>query len=117
MATVREPLLVLDAGLRVRTANQAYYGLFQLESKDVVGRQIYEVGGNHWDIPKLRELLENILPKHTVMMDYELLQTYPGIGLRSILLHAREIRQADGERMILLAINDVTAPRRAIAPA
>ena len=117
VATVREPLLVLDAGLRVRTANQAFYGLFQMESKDVVGRQIYEVGGRRWDIPKLRELLENILPKQTVMMDFELEQTYPGIGLRTMLLHAREIRQSDGERMILLAINDVTATRRARAPA
>ena len=117
VATVREPLLVLDAGLRVRTANQAFYGLFQMESKDVVGHQIYEVGGRRWDIPKLRELLENILPKKTVMMDFELEQTYPGIGLRTMLLHAREIRQADGERMILLAVNDVTTPARAKAPA
>jgi two-component system, chemotaxis family, CheB/CheR fusion protein len=117
VATVREPLIVLDAGLRVRTANQAFFGLFQMESKDVVGHQIYKVGGRRWDIPKLRELLEDILPKQTVMMDFELQQNYPGIGLRSMLLHAREIRQGDGERMILLAIDDVTAPRRARAPA
>jgi two-component system CheB/CheR fusion protein len=88
-----------------------------MESRDVVGRQIYEIGGLRWDIPKLRELLEDILPKQTVMMDFELEQTYPGIGLRTMLLHAREIRQSDGERMILLAIDDVTAARRARAPA
>jgi len=117
VATVREPLLVLDASLRVRTANHAFFGLVQMESKDVVGHQIYEVGGRRWDIPKLRELLENILPKQTVMMDYELQQTYPGIGLRTMLLHAREIRQSDGERMILLAIDDITAPQRSQAPA
>ncbi len=117
VTTVREPLLVLDAGLRVRTANQAFYGLVQMESKDVVGHQIYEVGGHRWDIPKLRELLEDILPKQTVMMDFELEQNYPGIGLRSMLLHAREIRQGDGERMILLAIDDITTPRHAKAPA
>jgi two-component system CheB/CheR fusion protein len=117
VATVREPLLVLDAGLRVRTANQAFFGLFQMESKDVVGHQIYEVGGRRWDIPRLRELLENILPKQTVMMDFEIQQTYPGLGLRTMLLHAREIRQGDGERMILLAIDDVTAAGRNQAPA
>ena len=65
----------------------------------------------------LRELLENILPKQTVMMDFELEQTYPGIGLRTMLLHAREIRQGDGERMILLAVNDITKAGRAKAPA
>ena len=117
VATVRDPLVVLDAGLRVRTANQAFYGLFHMESRDVVGHQIYEIGDLRWDIPKLRELLENILPKQTVMMDFELEQTYPGIGLRTMLLHAREIRQSDGERMILLAVNDITAARRAGAPA
>ena len=117
VATVREPLLVLDASLRVRTANQAFYGLFQMESRDVVGHQIYEVGGRRWDVPKLRELLENILPKQAVMMDFELEQTYPGIGLKTMLLHAREIRQGDGERMILLAIDDITAARRAQSPA
>ena len=118
VATVREPLLVLDAALRVRTANQPFYDLFHIESKSVVGRQIYEVDGLRWDIPKLRELLENILPKHSVMMNFELEQTYPGIGMRTLLLQAREIRQSDGERMILLAIDDVTtAPRHAKAPA
>ena len=117
VATVREPLLVLDAGLRVRTANQAFCGLFQMESRDVVGHHIYEIGGRRWDIPKLRELLENILPKQTVMMDFELEQTYPGIGMRTMLLDAREIRQGDSERMILLAVNDITAARRAPAPA
>jgi hypothetical protein len=82
-----------------------------------VGHQIYEVDDRRWDIPKLRELLEDILPKKTVMMDFELEQTYPGIGLRNLLLHAREIRQADGERMVLLAVDDVTKGRRAPAPA
>src|SRR6185437_9074177 len=86
VATVREPLLVLDAALRVRTANQPFYDLFHIESKSVVGRQIYEVDGLRWDIPKLRELLENILPKHSVMMNFELEQTYPGIGMRTLLL-------------------------------
>jgi hypothetical protein len=82
-----------------------------------VGHQIYEIDARRWDIPKLRELLENILPKQTVMMDFELHQTYPGIGVRTLLLQAREIRQGDGERMILLAVDDVTAARRAKAPA
>jgi two-component system CheB/CheR fusion protein len=117
VATVQEPLLVLDEELRVRTANQAFYGLLNTESRDVVGRQIYEIGGHRWDIPRLRELLEDILPKKFVMKNFKLEQTYPGIGLRNMLLHAREIRQSDGERMILLAINDVTASRSDQAPA
>ncbi len=117
VATVREPLLVLDASLRVRTANEAFYRLFQMEGKDVVGHQIYGIGGLRWDVPKLRKLLESILPKQTVMMDYQLEQIYPGIGRRTMLLHAREIRQSEGERMILLAVNDITAARGHQSPA
>ena len=105
---VREPLIVLDATLRVRTANRAFYEMFQLERQDAEGRQIYEMGGGQWNIPKLRQLLEEVLPKRSSMMNFELEQSYKGIGMKTLLLHAREIRQGDGERMILLAIDDIT---------
>jgi len=109
VAVVRQPLIVLDAGLRVRTANQAFYQMFQLESRDTEGRLIYEIGGGQWSIPRLRQLLEDVLPKRSWMRDFELEQDYKGIGVKRMLLHAREIRQGNGEGMILLAIDDMTA--------
>ena len=109
VAVVREPLIVLDAALRVRTANQSFYSMFQLESRDVEGRLIYEIGDGQWNIPKLRQLLEDVLPKRSWMRDFEIEQDYRGLGVKKMLLHAREIRQGNGERMILLAIDDVTA--------
>jgi two-component system, chemotaxis family, CheB/CheR fusion protein len=108
---VREPVIVLDASLRVRTANQAFYQAFQLEQKDTEGRLIYEIGNGQWNIPKLRQLLEDILPKRLWIKDFEVAQKYAGIGVRTMLLHAREIRQGD-ERMILLAIDDITELRQ-----
>ena len=109
VAVVREPLIVLDAGLRVRTANPAFYQMFQMESRETEGRLIYEIGNGQWNHPRLRQLLEDVLPKHSWMRDFELEQDYKGIGVKKMLLHAREIRQGNGERMILLAIDDVTA--------
>jgi two-component system CheB/CheR fusion protein len=109
VAVVREPMIVLDAGLRVRTANTAFYSMFQLESRNTEGRLIYEIGEGQWNIPRLRQLLEDVLPKRSWMRDYEVEQDYKGIGVKKMLLHAREIRQGNGERMILLAIDDVTA--------
>jgi len=109
VAVVREPLMVLDAGLRVRTANPAFYQMFQLVSGETEGRLIYEIGGGQWNHPRLRQLLEDVLPKRSWMRDFELEQDYKGIGVKKIQLHAREIRQGNGERMILLAIDDVTA--------
>jgi two-component system CheB/CheR fusion protein len=108
VGVVREPLIVLDAGLRVRTANPAFYAMFQLESQDTEGRLIYEIGGGQWNHSRLRQLLEDVLPKRSWMRDFEVEQDYKGIGVKKMLLHAREIRQGDGERMILLAIDDVT---------
>jgi len=109
VAVVREPMIVLDSRLRVRTANPAFYSMFQLESGDTEGRLIYEIGSGQWNIPKLRQLLEDVLPKQSWMRDYEVEQEYKGIGVKKLLLHAREMRQGNGERMILLAIDDVTA--------
>ena len=109
VAVVREPMIVLDAGLRVRTANPAFYSMFQLASGDTEGRLIYEIGGGQWNHPRLRQLLEDVLPKQSWMRDFELEQEYKGIGVKILLLHAREIRQGNGERMILLAIDDVSA--------
>ncbi len=100
---------MLDAGLWVRTANPAFYQMFRLESRDTEGRLIYEIGGGQWNIARLRQLLEDVLPKRSWMRDFELEQDYKGIGVKKMLLHAREIRQGNGERMILLAIDDVTA--------
>jgi len=112
VSVVREPLIVLDAGLRVRTANHAFYEMFQLQSQDAEGRLIYEIAGGQWNIPKLRQLLEDILPTRNRIMDFELEQYYTGLGVKTMRLHAREIRQGDGERMILLAIDDITELRQ-----
>ena len=99
---------MLDAALRIRTANQAFYRLFKLEKPDTEGRPIYEIGGGQWNVPQLKQLLEELLPKQAWIKDFELEQSYPGIGVRTMRVDAREIRQGDGERMILLTVNDVT---------
>ena len=55
--TVREPLLILDATLRVRSANRAFYQTFQVSAEETVDQLIYELGNGQWDIPDLRRLL------------------------------------------------------------
>jgi two-component system, chemotaxis family, CheB/CheR fusion protein len=113
VATVREPLVVLDAQLRVRTANGAFYKIFQLEKDETEGRLFYEIGGGQWDIPKLRLLLEDVLPKNSSLKEFEIeIRPNERIPARTVLLNAREIRQHEGERTILLAIDDITELRR-----
>jgi two-component system CheB/CheR fusion protein len=108
--TVREPLMILDGDLRVVTASRSFYEQFQTSTASTVGRLIYELGAGQWNTPKLRELLERVLPQNEsfddLAMEYELSRN----ERRTILLNARRIiRRANGEPLILLAI-EVRAP-------
>ncbi len=107
--TVREPLLVLDSSLKVVSASRSFLQKFQVAAEDTVGRQIYELGQRQWNIPKLRELLETILPRDKVFDGFEVEHDFPSIGKRKMLLNARRVTgKAGGAELILLAIEDVT---------
>jgi len=107
---VREGLLILDSDLRVRSANDSFYRLFGVDKAETEGRLIYELGNGQWDIPELRELLEEILPEKETFDDYEVEHDFENIGYRSMLLNARRIDHLD---LILLAIEDVTERKQA----
>ncbi|MDF1577733.1 MAG: PAS domain-containing protein, partial [Desulfobulbales bacterium] len=107
--TVREPLIALDQDLRVVTVSRSFYDFFKVKPEDTVGQLIYDLGNKQWDIPKLRELLETILPEKTTFDNYEVEHDFATIGRRFMLLNARQIERAWGKkRIILLAIEDIT---------
>jgi two-component system cell cycle sensor histidine kinase PleC len=107
--TVREPLIVLDQDLRVVTASRSFYEVFKVKPEETVGQLIYDLGNKQWDIPKLRELLETILPQQATFDNYEVEHDFSTIGRRIMLLNARQIQRVLGkERIILLAIEDIT---------
>jgi PAS domain S-box-containing protein len=112
--TVREPLVVLDNNLRVVTANRCFYQTFQVMPQETKGYSIYELGNRQWNIPKLRQLLEEILPKATTFDDFEVKHDFETIGQRTMMLNARQIyRESDNTQMILLAIEDITERKQA----
>lgn len=107
--TVREPFLALDSNLRVLAANRSFYRTFKVTSRETIGHLIYDLGNRQWDIPKLRTLLEEIIPKHNLFNDYQIEHEFPIIGKRIMLLNARQITQPqEMQQLILLAIEDVT---------
>ena len=111
--TVREPLVALDQDLRVVSASRSFYKVFKVKPEETVGQLIYDLGNKQWDIPKLRELLETILPQKTTFDDYEVEHVFSAIGRRIMLLNARQIKRGKGEeRIILLAIEDITARKK-----
>ncbi len=111
--TVREPLLMLDTTLRVRSANRAFYRTFQVSPEETENRLIYELGNGQWDIPDLRTLLEDVVPKSSVFNDFELEHTFPIIGRRVMLLNARKLRPGSHAELLVLAMEDVTERKRA----
>lgn len=112
---LREPVLILDGKFIVLAANEAFYSLFQVTAADTEGKRIYDLGNGQWDIPKLRDLLEDILPKNTFFKGFEVEHVFPAIGEKTIVLNARHIyskNKSTSERfppIIMLAMEDVTS--------
>jgi len=110
---VHEPLIVLDGNLKLISANRSFYDVFKVKSEETTGQLIYDLGDRQWDIPKLRELLENILPKSVSFDNFEVEHDFPSIGKRTMLLNARQITRPPGKpSIILLAIEDITESKK-----
>jgi len=110
--TVREPVVVLDEGLRVIAASRSFYSAFKVSPEETQGTLLFALGDGQWDIPKLRVLLEKIIPEHGVMEGYEVEHEFPGLGHRTMYLNARQVFYKEGAgTTILLGFEDVTERR------
>ena len=103
--SLRESLIVLGWDLRVKHANEPFYSIFKVKPEETEGRLIYELGNGQWDIPELRKLLEEILPKEQSFDDFEVMHEFETVGYRHMLLNARRLDHLD---LVVLAIEDVT---------
>jgi two-component system CheB/CheR fusion protein len=113
VATIREPLLILDRNMHIKTANRAFYKKFGTSEEKTEGKSFYGLGGGQWDIPALRSILGTILTGEGKITDFELRHTFEGIGERILLLNFCEIfRKDDTEQLILMAMEDVTEARK-----
>ncbi|HZR47098.1 MAG TPA: PAS domain-containing protein, partial [Candidatus Manganitrophaceae bacterium] len=109
IATIREPLLVLDKQFRVVSANESYYRTFRVRKDQVIGERVYSLGNQEWNIPSLRVLLEEVLSKGATIEDYPVSHTFKEVGFKQMRLNARKVKTtgqiiADADELILLAI-------------
>lgn len=112
IATIHEPMAILDKDLRVKSANKAFYKNFKVKEKETVGELLYDVGNKEWNIPRLRVLLEEIITKNKHFSNFEVVHTFPVIGEKIMLLNAnRIVQKKHGVQLILLAFQDVTEIR------
>ncbi len=109
LGSVREPIVILDPALKVVKANYSFFRTFNLAPDEVEGVTFYDLGNRQWDIPRLRELLEDILAQKTAVSDFEVEHTFEGLGSKILQLNARWIvREEDETWLIFMSIYDVT---------
>jgi two-component system CheB/CheR fusion protein len=114
ITTIREAVLILDGTMRVKTANKVFYTMFKLKEQDIEGKLIYEILGNQWNIPKLKELLDEILVRQDQYNGFEVKHSFNGVGEKVLLINARRVVQkAQGQQFIFLAIEDITEHKQA----
>ncbi|HUH03785.1 MAG TPA: ATP-binding protein [Kofleriaceae bacterium] len=113
----RIPLLVLDSELRVISASDAFFQAFQLGERERMGQRLFALSNRQWDIPKLRTLLETILPKDREVRNYDLEHVFEVLGWRALRLNATVMSASDRTDLLLVSIEDVTDLRRAEAEA
>ena len=111
--TVRESILILDADMRVLSANRSFFTTFKVDSANTIGSLLYDLGNGQWNIPYLRMLIEDVLPKNDTVDDYEIVHNFESIGQKTMLLNACKIREKKNDvPIILLAIEDITERKR-----
>lgn len=109
IATLREPFVVLDRNLRVKTANRAFYTAFQVTPEETEDRLLFELGGGQWDIPRLRTLLDDVLSSKSSILDFEVEHSFATLGRKTILVNARSFpSNSANPELILLAVEDVS---------
>lgn len=109
LGMVKQPLLILGADMIVRNVNQAFLDTFGLVLKEIEAKPLFEVSGGPFDIPNLRLLIEDILPRNKRVMDYDIEIRLPRLGVRKIRLNAsRFFEEGHGIPTILMAAEDVT---------
>ncbi len=112
--TVRESLIVLDGDLCVISANEAFFRTFEVSPEETMHRRIYELGNGEWDIPRLRELLESVIPERSTIEGFEVTHLFNRLGERTMILNARRIYREDAHiPLILLAVEDITKEHEA----
>lgn len=106
--TIRGPFLILDSALRVVEANETFYQAFKATIAQTKKKLVYELGNGQWNIPALKQLLEEVLPANKIVKDYEVIHNFPDIGVKIMLLNANQV---DSAQLIFLSFEDITADR------
>lgn len=111
--SLEEPLLVLDQAGCVINGNRAFFRKFCLERDDTIGRSLFSLGAHQWDVPELRKLLQEVIPKAAAIIGFEVTAEFPPLGRLTMLISARRLSHPDNNSTSVIAVfEDVTERRR-----
>jgi two-component system CheB/CheR fusion protein len=111
--TIREAVIVLDRNLRVKNANTAFYQIFNVSEEETIGKLVHELGNRQWNIPKLRQMLEDIVNQGNSFHGFEVQHQFPHIGQKTMLINARSLPRENNHNLVLVAIEDISEHRHA----
>jgi two-component system CheB/CheR fusion protein len=113
LSTIHEPMLILDKNMRIKSVNKAFCKMFKVTEDDSFGMSLYKLGNHQWNIPRLHQLLDVIIPNDNSIHDFEVEHNFPAIGEKTMLLNAHKIvRHGEDEELIVLTISDITEVKR-----
>jgi PAS domain S-box-containing protein len=99
--TVREPIVLIDAGLRIVMHNASFAELFGIEG-DARGEPLQDIGDGAWDDVETLRRLRDVGSRGRELWDYELRQrTADGVD-RVMLVNARLMELPDKEETVAL---------------
>src|SRR6266568_7633626 len=105
--TIYESLVVLDSSLRVVWANKAFFDFFQIDDREVIGKQWYKLGNGQWDIPVLHKHLDMITSGTSHFEQFEMEHEFAGIGQKVLRFSARRT-MLEGGVVNVLVMEDIT---------
>jgi PAS domain S-box-containing protein len=109
LATVREPLVILDEQMRIKWANKHFYENFRLRPEETECRSIYEFAESQWDIGKVRKLFDKVTQGRGRVSDYTFTHHLKGGGHKTLKVNASTIFSETGDpQVVLLSIQDIT---------
>ncbi|MEO8794155.1 MAG: CheR family methyltransferase [Daejeonella sp.] len=112
ISSLHESLLVLDKDYCVKSASSSFYKTHDTTEEETLGKNIFELQNNSWDIPELRKGLINIQRNKEKAIELEITPTLPVVGERVISINLRMVNREDtGEYLILMALEDITSKR------
>lgn len=111
LRSLREGVVLIDGHGKVLSFNPAFESAHPMDA--VLGLALGSVPDSVWADPGIRQRLLEVAEHGRELWDFELEHAEADKSSRVILVNSQRLPDAkDGQRMIMLSINDITARRR-----